>query len=924
MIVRDFHVYLAIATRPETEALFGLYPNILNSYWYFKGNIPFIQDVIANTEKFILDSGAFSAFTCGKQIYLDQYLEYVNSIERKDAFEYITLDVIGDGAKTYALLEKTWEAGHTPVPVFHAGSNMGQLVAMCDMGIERLCLGGLVGKDNKHFLDEAWRIILKHQRTPIRVHGLGLTNFRDMIRYPWFSVDSSSVSGCYRFGRAFRYYDRHNKRFAGAMHVHDYMRLFFPQWEDQPIGPKPNEQLGGISPQVFLIREQAKLWLDAQAHLQELRLTSSFKHIGNQDQFFFMEAGEWSKPCIPDEQLPLIAPPSVRMGGSASIESRQADWDFSAYTIDKECECCTPGVVAIDFETFYTSDYSVSTMGAWAYTRDERFKPYCISAAGEGRLWCGPVELFDWSKLKGRKVLAHNVSFERDVVERLVQDGLAPKWTLDIDWIDTADLCAYFNFPRALDDAMFEVFGESLDKSVRERLESCNCTETEVLEYCGLDSISSHRLFDQLFPQWAPHEQEISKETQRIGRGNIYVDTEKAKSWLGEIQDYLQETIPSIPFDPPGSDAKASAFLESEFAVSPPPNWRVNTPEYMDWKIGLPKQAADWVTLREDFKKARKIYKTIEAVLSRTDDHERLFYELLYFGATTGRWSGAGGLNMQNWHRKARWNIRNLLIAPAGYVLGMHDFSQIEARSLLWLAEDWKQLQLIREIGDVYEAHARATMGYADPRKLKDANPDMRHLAKARVLALGYGCGAQNFQFMAQTLAGITLTQAVCKETVDDYRTTNSGIVDLWKQRESAAAACVGGTWVNALPSGRKLYYRDLKHITVEKTYDGQKRKEKQLFARTGRRMVGVYGGLLIENENQAFCRDIMAAAWLRTLRAGYKPAMTIHDELVYLYPEKTAERDKVVVDAVMSEVPSWCAGLPLEVEGKLSPFYTK
>lgn len=925
-VVREFNIYLAIATKRETEALFGVYPNLLNSYWYFKRDAEFICNVIENTEKFKLDSGAFSAFTSGKCVYLDQYQEYLESLTTDKPFDYVMLDVIGDGVKTFAMYGKMLSLGLNPVPVFTKGSCMSILKKLCEMEVEKLCLGGIVGGDIVEHLDQCWKTILTFQNPnkPIKVHGLGLTNFRDMVRYPWYSVDSSSVSGCYRFGRAFQTYDVHNKRFGGSIHVHDYMRLFFPHWEDQPIGPKFNESIG-VSPQCFLIAKQAELWRDAQDHLRAIRKTADFSYLVAQSSFFFMDAPEYNRVEVADDDLPLIAPPSAR-GGGMSIADRQEGWDFGDHIIEGEADegHDESGVVAIDFETFYSTDFSVTTLGSWAYARDEQFKTYCIGAYGEGLYWCGPSNMFDWNKLRGKKVLAHNVNFERNVVERLVADGIAPDWMLDIEWIDTADLSAYFNYPRALDGAMKQIFGESLDKSVRDRLKSCDCTELEVVEYCVEDCRSSYRIYQLLYADWTSAERRISQETLRIGRANICVDTDKAERWIEEIEAYLVDERPKIPFDPPGSDQKAAKYLDETYNVEPPPNWQMKKPEYMNWKQQLPPEARAWVVMREDFKKARKILNTIRSILTRTDEDGYLHYELKYFGASTGRWSGSGGLNMQNWHRKARWNIRHLLVAPPGYVLGIHDFAQIEARSLLWLANDWDQLNLIRQIGDVYEAHARSTMGYNLEEALKTGDPDMRHLAKARVLALGYGCGDTNFQFMAKSLCDLDLEPSVCSETVIDYRETNSGIVRLWADRELQARACMGGNWSNVLPSGRPLNYRNIHTEMVMKERNGKKRREKQLYANIGRRKVGIYGGLLIENENQAFCRDIMSSAWLRCNQADYHPAMTIHDELVFLYPERTAERDLAVVDAIMSRVPAWCAGLPLEVEGELSKHYKK
>jgi DNA polymerase I-like protein with 3'-5' exonuclease and polymerase domains len=73
---------------------------------------------------------------------------------------------------------------------------------------------------------------------------------------------------------------------------------------------------------------------------------------------------------------------------------------------------------------------------------------------------------------------------------------------------------------------------------------------------------------------------------------------------------------------------------------------------------------------------------------------------LKYYGAHTGRWSGADGLNMQNLNRGSP--LRKCLTAPDGYVLVVVDSSQIEARVLAWLAGQDDLLAQFAAGEDVY------------------------------------------------------------------------------------------------------------------------------------------------------------------------------------------------------------------------------
>jgi len=86
--------------------------------------------------------------------------------------------------------------GLTPLPVFHAGSDMSYLKRCLD-NYPYFCLGAIAKMDTEArttALDRYWRIICNNsKKAPChKVHGFGLTSFDLMARYPWASVDSTS------------------------------------------------------------------------------------------------------------------------------------------------------------------------------------------------------------------------------------------------------------------------------------------------------------------------------------------------------------------------------------------------------------------------------------------------------------------------------------------------------------------------------------------------------------------------------------------------------------------------------------------------------------------------------------------------------------------------------------------------------------
>ncbi len=306
---------------------------------------------------------------------------------------------------------------------------------------------------------------------------------------------------------------------------------------------------------------------------------------------------------------------------------------------------------------------------------------------------------------------------------------------------------------------------------------------------------------------------------------------------------------------------------------------------------------------------------------------DRMAFELKYFGCTTGRWSGGGGLNLQNFNRKEAEGVdlRGTITAPPGKLLAAVDYAQIESRVLLYLAGDTETLELFRTNpeADAYEIHARATMGYAEAETLKDycerTGSGIRQLAKARVLGLGFGCGAEKFIVVAKTMAGLDLCETESKRIVREFRSSNSKIVELWRRLNDACAACDGGDYILPLPCAqqnpqiqRYLIYRDIAATRkgIECTISGER--------------VYVYGGLLAENWTQATARDVMASAWLRCADRGFNPILTVHDELVFEVDESTAREDLRAIQQIMETPVPWAPGLPLKTDGKLMRRYTK
>lgn len=169
--------------------------------WHYIGKQTYVDRIREQGDKVFLDSGAFSAFTLGKEMNLVDYCDYIK--RNKDIIRFedndcmaSVLDGIGDPLKTYQNQKAMESLGVRPLPCFHYGEDERYLEYYIQH-YDYITIGGMVPISTPqliHWLDRIWAKYLTDGsgRAKIKVHGFGLTSVPLMTRYPWFSVDSSS------------------------------------------------------------------------------------------------------------------------------------------------------------------------------------------------------------------------------------------------------------------------------------------------------------------------------------------------------------------------------------------------------------------------------------------------------------------------------------------------------------------------------------------------------------------------------------------------------------------------------------------------------------------------------------------------------------------------------------------------------------
>jgi DNA polymerase I-like protein with 3'-5' exonuclease and polymerase domains len=299
---------------------------------------------------------------------------------------------------------------------------------------------------------------------------------------------------------------------------------------------------------------------------------------------------------------------------------------------------------------------------------------------------------------------------------------------------------------------------------------------------------------------------------------------------------------------------------------------------------------------------------------------------LRYYAAHTGRWGGDDKVNMQNLPRSSP--LKNAIVAPDGYFIVDSDSSQIEARTLAWLAEQNDLVEAFDKGEDVYKIMASAIYG----KPQEEITKDERFVGKTTILGAGYGMGPVKFKAQLKTF-NVDLSEEECKRIISVYRETYPRIPQLWKQASSAllaianeqtaplgreGALAVEGSKGIGLPNG--LY---IKYPNLRRWVNDQGKEELVYDTKKGKAVIPnrIYGGKVIENVCQALARIVIAEQMLMIAKK-YRVVMTVHDAIACLIPESEKDTGREFVEMCMRIRPKWALDLPLNCESGVNKSY--
>ena len=606
-------------------------------------------------------------------------------------------------------------------------------------------------------------------------------------------------------------------------------------------------------------------------------------------------------------------------------------------------------ILTIDFETYYAKDYGLRKLTTEEYIRDPRFEVIGVaikkigaelsSGKANAPVWFSGskkqtakfLAQFDW----GNSIaLAHNAMFDMSILNW--HFGIKPKKIADtlamaraIHSIEVggslAALSEYYEL-GAKGTEVHDAIGKKRLDFTAEELEAYG-------GYCIQDAELTYKLFQVLNKDFPNFELALIDLTIRMfSEPALVLDKEILAGHLKQIKHTKEALMDKVAHEKTKltSNPQFAELLRS-YGIEPP----------LKISPATGKETYAFAKSDEAFKALQEhrnpevqalvaarlgVRSTIEETRTQRfidiANRGTLPIPLRYYAAHTGRWGGDDKINMQNLPRGSQ--LKKAMCAPDGYKFIDCDLSQIEARTLAWLAEETDLVEAFDRGDDVYKIMASAI--YDKPES--EITKKERFVGKTTILGAGYGMGHVKFRAQLATF-NVELSEEECDRIIRVYRETYPRIPALWRAANKALKTMMkdkveelgkggiltveGSTGIR-LPNKLYIKYPNLRTQAAEEEggYD-----ETVYDTRKGRAIIPnrIYGGKVIENVCQALARIVIGEQLLRVAKK-YKVVMTVHDAIGCIVPEDEVKEGMLAVEKVMKIRPKWAPDLPLDCEG--------
>lgn len=459
-------------------------------------------------------------------------------------------------------------------------------------------------------------------------------------------------------------------------------------------------------------------------------------------------------------------------------------------------------VLVIDFETYWSVDYSLTKLGTSDYVRNPQFEVIGVGVGdGEEMVWFEREQFAEWAKTidwSKTAVVAHHAHFEGLILSH--HFNIHPAF-----FFCTLSMARTFGLQdgRGLDDLgqHFKVgtkFNRAAEDTKGKRRSDFTQAEWQRYgQYCLTDVGLTDAIFDAMlkaedgYPEselWVIHE-----HVMMFTRPRLFLDVpllieylrdEKArkqglldrvaknkrlitsdKLFIAELEAAGLDSIPMKP-SPKRKDPKTNeslmipAFSKNDPGMqelleheSDPIRWLAETRIAMKSTINETRTER---FLRSALVNGEDVVAALRDLSLPMPDITQLRpvpVYLNYYGAHTGRSSGSDKRNWQNLERTNRKNpkkgvLRKAALAPFGMKMTAADSGAIEARMNAWLAGHETLIEAFAQNRDVYSEFMTEVLGRSVDRKKKPSDPGFNPddeiqgwIGKVVVLGLGYQMG---------------------------------------------------------------------------------------------------------------------------------------------------------------------------------------
>jgi DNA polymerase I-like protein with 3'-5' exonuclease and polymerase domains len=262
-----------------------------------------------------------------------------------------------------------------------------------------------------------------------------------------------------------------------------------------------------------------------------------------------------------------------------------------------------------------------------------------------------------------------------------------------------------------------------------------------------------------------------------------------------------------------------------------------------------------WIADLLEKNKRETLVQTFLRPIPERQHNGRLYGEFVQTGTKTGRLASRRP-NLQNQPSRGALGraMRELFVAPEGFVFVHGDFSMLEPRIMAHLSQDPELLRIFRGGHDIYLETARMVFG----RDFDKDSPE-RSLMKTYVLAMGYGAKALKLQ-ETLAIAGFFVPLTEVQDTLDELMRVYARFFQ-WKEEVIGRAT------------------RDRYVLTI----GGHKRHLGRDTNAKGWRDIGTGARQAVNSEIQGSAADIVNDLMIEAVkRLPLRLLVQVHDELLF------------------------------------------